>query len=109
MHFRSAPRPARRAGSFLAGVLALLVTASCASEKDIASYPCPVVAPVRELGYMTKFQGDSQDLSDTLFEAKVDEVLPAVNCIYQQAKDEQQRNGPAAHGCTSRDVKRTMR
>jgi hypothetical protein len=74
---------ARRAGFILAGGLALLVTASCASTKDIASYPCPAVAPVRELGYMTKFQGESQDLSDTLFEAKVDGILPAKNCVYQ--------------------------
>ncbi|HET6161074.1 MAG TPA: hypothetical protein VFE34_22200, partial [Dongiaceae bacterium] len=75
---------ARRATGILAGALALLITASCASEKDTAAYPCPVVAPVRELGYMTKFQGDSQDLSDTLFEAKVDEILPAANCVYQE-------------------------
>ena len=32
---------------------------------------------------MTKFEGESQDLSDTLYEAKVDQVLPAVNCIYE--------------------------
>ena len=35
-------------------------------QEDIASYPCPLVAPVRELSYMTKFEGESQDLSDTL-------------------------------------------
>jgi len=75
---------ARRAIGILAGATALLVTTSCASTEDIAAYPCPVVAPVRELGYMTKFQGDSQDLSDTLFEAKVDQVQPAKNCIYEE-------------------------
>jgi hypothetical protein len=63
--------------------MALLATASCATNEDIASYPCPFVGAVRELSYMTKFQGDSQDLSDTLFEAKIDQVLPAVNCIYE--------------------------
>jgi hypothetical protein len=78
---------ARRAFGILAGALALLATASCASTENIASYPCPVVAPVRELSYMTRFQGDSQDLSDTLFEAKVDEVLPALNCVYEEADD----------------------
>jgi hypothetical protein len=78
----STGRP-RRAIGILAGAMALLLTASCASTENIASYPCPVVAPVRELSYMTKFQGDSQDLSDTLFEAKVDEVRPAQNCIYE--------------------------
>jgi hypothetical protein len=74
---------ARRAIGILAGAMALLATASCGSTENIASYPCPFVGAVRELSYMTKFQGESQDLSDTLFEAKVDEVLPAVNCIYE--------------------------
>jgi len=78
---------ARRAFGILAGALALLATASCANKENIASYPCPVVASVRELGYMTRFQGDSQDLSDTLFEARVDQVLPAVNCVYEEADD----------------------
>lgn len=74
---------ARRAVRFLAGAMALLVTASCGTTEDVASYPCPFVGAVREVSYMTKFQGDSQDLSDTLFEAKIDQVLPAVNCVYQ--------------------------
>jgi hypothetical protein len=75
---------ARRAFGFLAAAAALLITASCSTPEDIASYPCPVVSPVRELSYMTKFEGDSQDLSDTLFEARIDEVLPAVNCVYEE-------------------------
>lgn len=68
----------------LAGALGLLVLGSCTNKEDIAAYPCPVVAPVRELSYLTKFAGESQDLSDTLFEAKVDAVLPASNCVYQE-------------------------
>ena len=74
---------ARRAIGIVAGAMALLVTASCATNEDIASYPCPFVGAVRELSYTTKFEGESQDLSDTLYEAKVDQVLPAVNCIYE--------------------------
>ena len=74
---------ARRAIGIVAGAMALLVTASCANTEDIASYPCPFVGAVRELSYTTKFEGDSQDLSDTLYEAKVDQVLPAVNCVYE--------------------------
>jgi hypothetical protein len=74
---------ARRAIGIVAGAMALLASASCATNEDIASYPCPFVGAVRELSYMTKFQGDSQDLSDTLFEAKIDQVLPALNCIYE--------------------------
>src|ERR1051325_8135655 len=84
MHPRIGPERARRVVGILAGMLALLATMSCASKEDVAAYPCPVVAPVRELAYMTKFQGDSQDLSDTLFEAKIDEVLPAANCVYEE-------------------------
>jgi hypothetical protein len=72
------------AGRVLIGALTLLAAASCASQEDIASYPCPVVAPVRELAYLTKFSGQSQDLSDTLYEAKVDAVMPAANCVYQE-------------------------
>ena len=74
---------ARRAIGIVAGAMAVLATASCANTKDIASYPCPFVGAVRELSYTTKFEGESQDLSDTLYEAKVDQVLPAVNCIYE--------------------------
>ena len=74
---------ARRAIGIVAGVLALLATASCANTENIASYPCPFVGAVRELSYMTKFQGESQDLSDTLYEAKIDEVRPAKNCVYE--------------------------
>jgi len=84
MHHRTASAGgARRALGILAGALALLATTSCGSTEDIAAYPCPVVSPVRELSYMTRFQGDSQDLSDTLFEAKIDQVLPAKNCVYE--------------------------
>lgn len=67
------------------GLLALLTAASCASSENLASYPCPAVLPVRDASYMTKFVGDSQDLSDTQFEAKIDAVLPAANCIYRQS------------------------
>ena len=84
MHFPdiSAGR-ARRAIGIAAGATALLVTASCANTENIASYPCPFVGAVRELSYTTKFEGESQDLSDTLYEAKIDQVLPAVNCVYE--------------------------
>ena len=63
--------------------LSLTVLASCGSTEDLASYPCPLVLPVRDASYMTKFEGGSQDLSDTMFEAKVDAILPANNCVYR--------------------------
>lgn len=74
---------ARRAIGMVAGAMALLAIASCGNTENIASYPCPFVGAVRELSYTTKFEGESQDLSDTLYEAKVDQVLPAVNCVYE--------------------------
>jgi hypothetical protein len=74
---------ARRAVGIVAGAMALLATASCANTENIASYPCPFVGAVRELSYTTRFEGESQDLSDTLYEAKIDQVLPAVNCVYE--------------------------
>ncbi len=74
------PRALRQA--FLAA-LSLVTLASCAAQEDLASYPCPMVLPVRDAAYMTRFEGQSQDLSDTQFEAKVDAVLPAANCIYR--------------------------
>jgi hypothetical protein len=84
MHFpATSTGRARRAIGIVAGAMALLVTASCANTENIASYPCPFVGAVRELSYTTKFEGESQDLSDTLYEAKIDEVRPAVNCVYQ--------------------------
>jgi hypothetical protein len=84
MHPRIPPERARRVVGILAGMLALLGAASCASQEDVAAYPCPVVSPARVFSYLTKFAGDSQDLSDTLFEARLDQILPAANCVYQE-------------------------
>ena len=86
-HLTASAGRARRALGILAGATLSLLAASCANTQNMAAYPCPVVAPVRELAYLTKFQGDSQDLSDTLFEAKIDQVLPASNCVYQESSD----------------------
>jgi hypothetical protein len=90
MHFSGltiGPRALRRAAIFLGLGGALLAASGCNSTKDMASYPCPAVLPVRDASYMTKFDGASQDLSDTLYEAKIDSVLPAANCIYQLRDD----------------------
>ena len=73
----------RAARNAVLAALSMLTLASCAGQEDLASYPCPAVLPVRDASYMTKFEGQSQDLSDTQFEAKIDAVLPAANCIYR--------------------------
>lgn len=77
--------PARLRALSACALLAL--AGGCNSTVDMASYPCPAVLPVRDAAYMTKFEGNSQDLSDTLFEAKIDAVMPAKNCVYQLADD----------------------
>src|SRR5262245_6380789 len=90
MHFPGltiGTRATRRAAILLGLGGALLAAAGCNSTVDMASYPCPAVLPVHDASYMTKFEGGSQDLSDTLFEAKIDSVLPAANCIYQLRDD----------------------
>lgn len=73
----------RAARNLSLSALSVLALASCAAQEDLASYPCPAVLPVRDAAYMTKFEGQSQDLSDTQFEAKLDAILPAVNCVYR--------------------------
>lgn len=86
MHFSGLTIGLRGARRAMVCALALLAVASCSSTEDLSTYPCPAVLPVRDASYMTKFEGQSQDLSDTLFEAKIDAVLPATNCIYRMAE-----------------------
>lgn len=71
----------------IAGAAALTLLASCAANEDQAAYPCPAVLSPREFSHLTKFEGESRDLSDTLFEAKLDAVLPANNCVYQLSEN----------------------
>ena len=68
------------------GVLAavLLSVASC-SETPKQSMPCPVVKAVPDASYLTRFAGESEDLTDTAFEAKLVGVQP--KCIYSEDTD----------------------
>jgi hypothetical protein len=60
-------------GKLLAAWLLLpavaLGLASC-SETPKQSMPCPVVKPVPDASYLTRFAGESEDLTDTAFEAR---------------------------------------
>jgi hypothetical protein len=63
------------------GLLAvLLLGAAACSETPKQSMPCPVVKQVPDATYMTRFAGESEDLTDTAFEARLLGVQP--KCTY---------------------------
>jgi hypothetical protein len=68
------------------GVLAalLLASASCAQAPK-QSMPCPVVKTVPDASYLTRFAGESEDLTDTNFEARLVGVQP--KCVYSENTD----------------------
>jgi hypothetical protein len=59
----------------------LLVAASCAQPVS-QTRPCPVVKLVPDASYLTRFAGDAEDLTDTVFEAKLAGVQP--KCTYSE-------------------------
>jgi hypothetical protein len=61
------------------------VLAGCGTAKG-PPQPCPAVIVQRNLGYMTQFAGNGQDLSDIAFEAKVDMTSQPV-CWYSKDED----------------------
>lgn len=68
---------------FLPGVVlpvVLLGIASC-SETPKQSMPCPVVKAAPDAAYLTRFAGESEDLTDTAFEAKLVGVQPMCKYI----------------------------
>jgi hypothetical protein len=79
-----ASKLAGRAG-ILATVLALV--ASCSSPGASQSRPCPMVKMVPDATYLTRFAGDSEDLTDTAFEAKIIGVQPM--CTYSEDTEKQ--------------------
>ena len=61
--------------------LALLLTlVGCGSGDQGPLPPCPVVFPVAEARELTRFAGQGRDLTDVLFEARVEDV--ALICGY---------------------------
>ena len=59
---------------------ALLGLASC-TETPKQSMPCPVVKQVPDATYLTRFAGESEDLTDTAFEARLAGVQPMCKYI----------------------------
>src|SRR5262245_44451136 len=69
----------------IGAALAALVAATSCSEAPSHSMPCPLVDVVPGAGYVTRFSGESEDLTDTDFEARIDGVNS--RCIYEINKD----------------------
>ena len=69
----------RRLLSLIAPVL-LIALGSCSMGDSGPPPPCPQVLTVGEAGRLTKFAGDSEDLSESVFEAKVDAIQS--QCFY---------------------------
>jgi len=75
--------PAR--GLRLAAVLAVATAlAACGSAKG-PPQPCPAVLVQKELGYMTQFGANGQDLSDIAYEAHIDTF--STYCVYSSDQD----------------------
>jgi hypothetical protein len=67
----------------LLGVL-LFGLASCGTTPK-QSMPCPMVKSVPDATYLTRFAGESEDLTDTAYEAKLAGVQP--KCTYSENTD----------------------
>ena len=66
---------------------ALFIVASCQSQTARQSLPCPEVKLVRDASFLTRFAGESEDLTDTSFEARIG--LANQVCHYQVNEDTQ--------------------
>ena len=74
------PRRKRRGVGVLIPLALLLTLAGCGSGDQGPLPPCPVVFPVAEARELTRFAGQGRDLTDVLFEARVEDV--ALICGY---------------------------
>jgi hypothetical protein len=59
--------------------------ASCGGTTAVQSLPCPEVKVIPDASYLTKFAGDSEDLTDTAYEAKI--AVGNQICHYLVEKD----------------------
>jgi hypothetical protein len=78
-----------RARNGVAAALALgalaIGLASCGGPTAVQSMPCPQVKIIPDASYLTKFSGDSEDLTDTAYEAKI--AIGDQMCHYVVEKD----------------------
>ncbi len=81
--FARAPRLSRLvAGSFVLAV----VLAAC--SQDGPPLPCPAVVPVADAAQLVRFDGQGRDLTDVLFEARIENF--ALTCEYDDGVIESQ-------------------
>ena len=74
------PRRRRRAAAVLAPLALALALAGCGFGDQAPPPPCPTAFPVAEARELTRFAGQGRDLTDVLFEARVQDV--ALVCEY---------------------------
>ncbi len=80
--------PMRRGVMVAIGALALALSlGSCGGAAPTHSMPCPMVKVIPDASYLTKFAGDSEDLTDTTYEAKIG--IANQMCHYVIEKDTQ--------------------
>jgi hypothetical protein len=65
--------------------LLALGLASCGGTAPVQAMPCPEVKIIPDASYLTKFAGDSEDLTDTAYEAKI--AVASQVCHYLVSKD----------------------
>ncbi len=66
----------------LSGMMLLGLVSACSSTEDGPPPPCPQVLPIGQAAKMIKFVGDSEDLSNAQFEAKIDGLQS--QCFYAE-------------------------
>jgi hypothetical protein len=75
-----APRRRRRAAPVLAPLALALALSGCGFGDRPPPPPCPATFPVAEARELTRFAGQGRDLTDVLFEARIQDV--ALVCEY---------------------------
>jgi len=61
----------RAVPAIVGAALMAIGLASCGGATAVQSMPCPMVKVIPDASYLTKFAGDSEDLTDTAYEAKI--------------------------------------
>lgn len=64
-------RMRRAAPAVIGAALLALGLASCGGSSAVRSMPCPEVKVIPDASYLTRFNGESEDLTDTAYEAKI--------------------------------------
>jgi hypothetical protein len=74
----------KRGGPLAAVLLPVAVLVASCTETPKQSMPCPAVKAVPDASYLTRFAGESEDLTDTAFEARIAGVQPMCKYIVDE-------------------------